>query len=115
MAVRDITEIAEALRLCTILEGSVQKAGSRIRVNAQLISAEDGSHLWSERYDRKWWGYSACRIRARRHLHCKAPWSGRLPGLAPLLEGGSDPFQVTSGLIAVHEKLPLEFVKLLIR
>ncbi len=48
----DITKIAEALRVNTILEGSVRKAGNRIRVTAQLITAADGSHLWSERYDR---------------------------------------------------------------
>jgi serine/threonine-protein kinase len=49
---QDITKIAEALRVNTILEGSVRKAGDRIRVTAQLINANDGSHLWSERYDR---------------------------------------------------------------
>jgi serine/threonine protein kinase/tetratricopeptide (TPR) repeat protein len=49
----DITKIAEALRVNTILEGSVRKAGNRIRVTAQLINATDGSHLWSERYDRE--------------------------------------------------------------
>ena len=37
----------------TILEGSVRKAGNRIRVTAQLINAADGYHLWSERYDRE--------------------------------------------------------------
>src|SRR5262249_31316229 len=37
----------------TIVEGSVRRAGNRIRVTAQLINAEDGSHLWSERYDRE--------------------------------------------------------------
>ena len=37
----------------TILEGSVRKAGNRIRITAQLITAADGSHLWSERYDRE--------------------------------------------------------------
>jgi adenylate cyclase len=37
----------------TILEGSVRKVGNRIRVTAQLITAADGSHLWSERYDRE--------------------------------------------------------------
>ena len=36
-----------------ILEGSVRRAGSRIRVTAQLITASDGNHLWSERYDRE--------------------------------------------------------------
>jgi serine/threonine-protein kinase len=50
---QDITKIAEALRVNTILEGSVRRAGNRIRVTAQLISAEDGSHLFSERYDRE--------------------------------------------------------------
>lgn len=50
---QDITKIAEALRVRTILEGSVRRSGSRIRVTAQLIDAADGSHLWSERYDRE--------------------------------------------------------------
>jgi eukaryotic-like serine/threonine-protein kinase len=50
---QDITRIAEALRVSTILEGSVRRAGDRIRVTAQLINAEDGYHLWSERYDRE--------------------------------------------------------------
>jgi len=50
---QDITKIAETLHVRTILEGSVRRSGSRIRVTAQLISAEDGSHLWSERYDRE--------------------------------------------------------------
>jgi eukaryotic-like serine/threonine-protein kinase len=49
---QDITKIAEALRVRTILEGSVRKAANRIRVTAQLIDAADGSHIWSERYDR---------------------------------------------------------------
>jgi eukaryotic-like serine/threonine-protein kinase len=49
----DITKIAEALRVNTILEGSVRKAGNRIRVTAQLIDASRGSHLWSQRYDRE--------------------------------------------------------------
>ncbi|HYV63992.1 MAG TPA: protein kinase, partial [Bryobacteraceae bacterium] len=50
---QDITKIAEALRVRTILEGSVRRAGNRIRVTAQLINAQDGYHLWSERYDRE--------------------------------------------------------------
>lgn len=50
---QDIRGIAEALGVSTILEGSVRRAGSRIRVTAQLINAADGSHLWSERYDRE--------------------------------------------------------------
>ncbi|MBN1568761.1 MAG: protein kinase [Acidobacteria bacterium] len=50
---QDIRKIAEALNVSNILEGSVRKAGNRIRVTAQLITASDGSHLWSERYDRE--------------------------------------------------------------
>ena len=50
---QDIRKIAETLNVRTILEGSVRRAGTRIRVTAQLINAEDGYHLWSERYDRE--------------------------------------------------------------
>jgi eukaryotic-like serine/threonine-protein kinase len=48
---QDIRRIAEALDVRTVLEGSVRRAGNRIRVSAQLIDAVDGYHLWSERYD----------------------------------------------------------------
>ena len=50
---QDITKIAEALHVSTILEGSVRKSGNRLRVTAQLINAADGYHLWSQRYDRE--------------------------------------------------------------
>jgi eukaryotic-like serine/threonine-protein kinase len=49
----DIRRIADALGVTSILEGSVRKSGNRIRVTAQLITANDGSHLWSHRYDRE--------------------------------------------------------------
>ncbi len=49
----DIRRIAEMLDVAHVLEGSVRKSGDRIRVTAQLITAADGSHLWSERYDRQ--------------------------------------------------------------
>ena len=49
----DLREVGEKLRVKTVLEGSVRKAGNRLRINAQLINAEDGYHLWSERYDRE--------------------------------------------------------------
>ena len=48
----DVRRIAEILNVGHVLEGSVRKSGSRIRVTAQLISARDGSHVWSKRYDR---------------------------------------------------------------
>jgi serine/threonine protein kinase/Tfp pilus assembly protein PilF len=50
---QDIQKIAEALHVRTVLEGSVRRSGNRIRVMAQLINAEDGYHLWSQRYDRE--------------------------------------------------------------
>ncbi|MCK5597706.1 MAG: protein kinase, partial [Candidatus Eisenbacteria sp.] len=49
----DIREIGAKLNVGTVLEGSVRKAGSRLRVTAQLISVSDGFHLWSDRYDRE--------------------------------------------------------------
>jgi serine/threonine-protein kinase len=49
----DVRRIAETLGVTNILEGSVRKAGNRIRVTAQLIAAVDGSHVWSQRYDRE--------------------------------------------------------------
>jgi serine/threonine protein kinase/Tfp pilus assembly protein PilF len=50
---QDIRKIAETLGVRTILEGSVRRADNRIRVTAQLINADDGYHLWSQRYDRE--------------------------------------------------------------
>ena len=49
----DLTDVGERLKVKTILEGSVRKSGDRLRINAQLINAGDGYHLWSERYDRE--------------------------------------------------------------
>lgn len=49
----DVRKIADTLGVRTILEGSVRRAGNRIRVTAQLINAADGYHLWSQRYDRE--------------------------------------------------------------
>jgi len=49
----DIREIGRKLDVNTLLEGSVRKAGKQIRITAQLINVSDGSHLWSERFDRE--------------------------------------------------------------
>lgn len=48
----DIREIAEALDVETVLEGSVRRSSDRLRITAQLIDARTGYHLWSEEYDR---------------------------------------------------------------
>src|SRR5688572_23595376 len=50
---KDVREIAATLNVNAVLEGSVQRAGERVRITAQLIDARDGTHLWSESYDRK--------------------------------------------------------------
>jgi adenylate cyclase len=49
----DIGEVGRKLKVNTVLEGSVRKAGNRLRVTAQLINVADGYHVWSERYDRQ--------------------------------------------------------------
>jgi len=49
----DIADIAARLKVAHVLEGSVRKAGNRVRVTAQLIKAANGYHLWSETYDRE--------------------------------------------------------------
>ncbi len=49
----DLRIVGEKLSVRTILEGSVRKAGNRLRITAQLVDAANGYHLWSERYDRE--------------------------------------------------------------
>ena len=49
----DVRHIGQSLNVGTVLEGSVRKAGNRLRINVQLINVADGYHLWSERYDRQ--------------------------------------------------------------
>jgi adenylate cyclase len=48
----DVCEVARKLGVSHVLEGSVRKAGDRVRITAQLIDGETGEHLWAERYDR---------------------------------------------------------------
>ncbi|MDP6581071.1 MAG: protein kinase [Vicinamibacterales bacterium] len=49
----DPREIGQKLRVGTVLEGSVRKAGARLRITAELVNVDDGYQLWSERYDRQ--------------------------------------------------------------
>ena len=51
-ATRNLREIAQELGVANILEGSVRRAGGKMRVTAQLIDARNDSHLWAETYDR---------------------------------------------------------------
>jgi serine/threonine-protein kinase len=49
----DIRKIGEQLGVRAVLEGSVRRSGSRLRVSAELVNVADGYHLWSDRYDRE--------------------------------------------------------------
>src|SRR5205085_10847416 len=51
-AVRKLREIAQQLGVAHLVEGSVQRAANRVRVNAQLIDARNDTHLWAQTYDR---------------------------------------------------------------
>jgi eukaryotic-like serine/threonine-protein kinase len=106
---QDIRSIAAALNVDTVLEGSVRRAGSRVRVMAQLIKSADGYHLWSERYDRELTDIFAIQdeiagaiVQAlRRHLGCTMPQPARerhLPDVAAytaLLRGRYHRFRFT--------------------
>jgi adenylate cyclase len=48
----DVQEVSRRFGVASVLEGSVRKAGQRVRINAQLIKGGDGTHLWADRYDR---------------------------------------------------------------
>ena len=48
----DIPRVANELGVTAVVEGSVRRAGDRVRITAQLINAADGFHIWAERYDR---------------------------------------------------------------
>jgi TolB-like protein len=52
VSTRNLPEIAQALKVAHVLEGSVQRAGNRVRVSAQLIDARSDTHVWAEKYDR---------------------------------------------------------------
>ena len=71
-AKRNLREIGAALGVAHVLEGTVQRAGSRVRVNAQLIDARTDSQLWAERYDRDVADVFANRKRACRENSCAA-------------------------------------------
>ncbi len=49
---QDVREVAQTLGVDHVLEGSVQRAGDRVRITSQLIRADDGFHVWSQNYDR---------------------------------------------------------------
>src|SRR5207302_6657615 len=50
---KDLRGIGQALSATHLIEGSVRKDGNQLRITAQLIKADDGTHLWTESYDRE--------------------------------------------------------------
>ena len=48
----DVRTVGRELGVASVLEGSIRRAGNRVRITAQLIDATTGGHLWAERYDR---------------------------------------------------------------
>ena len=52
-ASQDVKQIGDALNVASVLEGSVRKAGNRVRINVQLVCVADGNSLWAERFDRE--------------------------------------------------------------
>jgi serine/threonine-protein kinase len=77
----DVREIGSRLGVRTVLEGSVRRAEERLRVTAQLVSVEDGYHLWSESYDREMKDVFAIQDEISRSI---------VDTLRPTLLGGAD-------------------------
>ena len=48
----DVRAVGRELGVSSVLEGSIRRAGQRVRITAQLIDADNGAHLWADRYDR---------------------------------------------------------------
>ena len=94
---QDIRGIAEVLNVRTVLEGSVRRAGTRIRVSVQLIDATDGYQLWAERYDREMTDVFALQDEIAQAIVAKL--KPKLSGDAPTRR------QATTNLNAYHEYL----------
>ena len=60
-----VQEVARELGVQYVVEGSVQKTKDRVRITAQLIDANTGHHVWSDRYDRELRTYLPCKMKSR--------------------------------------------------
>jgi len=67
----DLQEVGRRLKVSTVLNGSVRRAGNRIRVNAELVNVSDGSQLWAERYDREMKDVFAIQMTCRNRLSAR--------------------------------------------
>jgi adenylate cyclase len=82
----DAKEIGKELGVRYVLEGSVQRDQNRVRVNAQLIDAQSGAHLWADRFEEDVADLSSCRIRSWHdwRIHWASNSSRRRPERAPV-------------------------------
>jgi len=64
----DVRTVGRELGVKSVLEGSIRRAGNRVRITAQLINAADGGHLWAERYDRDLTDIFAVQDEVTRHI-----------------------------------------------
>jgi eukaryotic-like serine/threonine-protein kinase len=117
----DVRQIAQKLGVETILEGSVRKAGSRIRVTAQLVEAVGGTHLWSQRYERDMADVFTVQdeisaaITTALHLRLRPPSRTHTPwpeAHKALLKGRHHLFKLTPESISISGKYMKEAVEL---
>ncbi|MEE8371970.1 MAG: tetratricopeptide repeat protein, partial [Sphingomonadales bacterium] len=86
----DIQLIGKQLGVATVLEGSVRKSGTRLRITAQLIDAEQGFHIWSETYDRELTDIFAIQDEISKAIVDALKVSLDLGGNEKLLDAGTD-------------------------
>ncbi len=93
---RSIPELARELGVGTVVEGSVQKAGDRVRLNVQLIDVADDTHLWAERYDRELTARNLFDLQEELAERIANSLHSKLRGPRPLTRGppGSTPTEV---------------------
>jgi TolB-like protein len=98
----DVKEIGAKLQVETVLEGSVRKAGNRLRITAQLVKVRDGFHLWSERYDRDLDDVFAVQDEIARTIveKLKVKLSGAID--APLVRRGTDNIDAYQACLEGH-------------
>jgi serine/threonine-protein kinase len=87
---RDVTDIGRQLRVTTVLEGSVRKAGQQVRIAAQLVNTADGFHIWSEVYDRELRDIFALQEEIARTIADKLKVQFLAPVDTPLVERQTD-------------------------